>query len=257
MTDTEPALRKESSQCPILLIQYWHTEEIPDYVASGCASFRTHNPGLDLRIFNHATAEEFIANKFSPREVAAFRALAVPSTQSDYLRYCAVLTLGGIYSDTDFRCVGALKSLHDGTEGGTLFYRRDRGAVVGNFFAFRSPGHPFLRLALEIATARIERRDPRDDSWLAAGPAIFTYMYYLFRAGSIEAFIGEFSGDEYARDYPEFLAEVVGKYSRITQAFEGIRVLPFEETKAWIALAPAPYKKTNIHWTNWRGSIFR
>jgi hypothetical protein len=242
----------------MLLIQYWHTEEIPDYVAEWSASFRMHNPGLNHRIFNHATAEAFITDNFTPREVAAFRALAVPSTQSDYLRYCAVLTLGGIYSDTDFRCVGALDSLRDGTVGGTLFYRRDRGVVVGNFFAFASPGHRFLRLALDIATARIERRDPKDDSWLAGGPAIFTYMYYLFHAGSIESFIRAYRGDEYARDYPQFLADVVGEYSRITEAFDGIRVLPFEETKAWIVpVVGAPWKKTEAHWTNWKGSIFR
>jgi mannosyltransferase OCH1-like enzyme len=241
----------------MLLIQYWHAEEIPDYVANWSASFRTHNPGLDHRIFNQTSAEAFIANNFGPREVAAFRACAVPSMQADYLRYCATLTLGGIYSDADFRCVGALKSLHDGTEGGTLFIRRDRGVVVCNLFAFRSPGHPFLRLALEIATARIERRDPGDDSWHATGPAIFTYMYYLFHAGSIEAFIKQFAGHK-DRDYSKFLAEIVGDYSRIRQAFDGIRVLPFEETKTWIVLGtPAPYKKTNIHWTNWQGSIFR
>ena len=99
----------------MLLIQYWHSEEIPDYIADWSASFRTHNPGLDHLIFDPATAETFIAKHFSPREVAAFRALAIPSTQASYLRYCAVLTLGGIYSDADFRCVGSLKSFQGAT----------------------------------------------------------------------------------------------------------------------------------------------
>jgi hypothetical protein len=240
----------------MLLIQYWHTEALPDYVGESTASFRTRNPDLDHRIFRHSTAEAFIAANFGPREVAAFRAVAPPATQADYLRYCAVLNLGGIYCDTDFRCVGALDSLQAGSEGGTLFYRRDRGVVVNSFFAFASPGHPFLRLALELATARIERRDPRDSSWHTCGPAIFTWMYYLFHAGSIEAFIREFSDDEYQRGYREFLAAVVGEYSRITHAFDGIEVRPFEEARAWIAPAPAPHKKTNVHRTRWQGSAF-
>jgi len=242
----------------MLLIQYWHTEELPDYVADSSASFRTHNPGLDHRIFNEASAEAFIATNFSPREVAAFRALAVPSTQANYLRYCAVLSLGGIYSDTDFRCVGPLNSLQAGTQGGTLFCKRDHGVVVNNFFAFKSPRHPFLRLALDIATARIEKRDPKDNSWRACGPAIFTYMYRLFQAGSVETFLRGFAERrERERNYSEFLGRMVGEYSRIEQAFDGIRVLPFEEAKEWVIAAAAPHKKTNMHWTKWPGSIFR
>jgi mannosyltransferase OCH1-like enzyme len=242
----------------MLLIQYWHTEEIPDYVAESSESFRAHNPGLDHRIFNEASAEAFIADNFSPREVAAFRAVVPPSTQANYLRYCAVLTLGGIYSDTDFGCVGPLNSLQAETEGGTLFYKRDRDVVVNNFFAFRSPGHPFLRLALDIATARIERRDPSDNSWRLCGPRIFTYMYRLFRAGSVEAFMTEFGErSERARNYSEFLEGVFGEYSRITEAFDGIRLLPVEEMKEWVVPAAAPHKKTSMHWTKWQGSIFR
>jgi hypothetical protein len=42
-------------------------------------------------------------------------------------------------------------------------------------------------------------------------------MYYAFRAGSFEAFVRDYSGSEYARDYPEFLASVVGEYTRITR----------------------------------------
>lgn len=244
----------------MFLIQYWDTKELPDYIATRFESFRTHNPGLEHRIFDQASVEEFLETHFGPREVAAFRACAVPSMQSDYLRFCSVLTLGGIYCDADFLCVGPLTPLGSGVGGleGVLFSMPDN-VVQSNFFAFRSPGHPFLRLALEIATTNIERRNPEDDAWLTTGPGITTYMHYLFQAGSIEAFLEQFPGDEYVRDYPQRIAEVIGEHSRTVQAFNGVSVLPFEVTKAWIAGAkpPLPYKTTPIHWTNWEGSIFK
>ena len=241
----------------MLLVQYWDTEDVPNYLAAWFASFREHNPGLDHRIFNQVSAETFIASNFTQREVTAFRACAVPSMQSDYFRYCAVLTFGGVYSDADIRCVGSLTTLLDATEGGTVF-AKPNGNVNCNFFAFRSAGHPFLRLALDIATARIERRDPKDSAWLATGPAIPTYMHRLFQAGSIEAFIRQSKGGKH-RDYPEFLAEVVGEYSQIKRAFEGIRVLSFEDRKAWVVGTGrwALWKQTSVHWTKRRGSLFR
>ena len=248
--------RRRMLRPSMLLVQFWDKEEIPGSIADGFASFETHNPGLDHRIFSQATAAEFIELNFTPREVAAFRACAVPSMQADYFRYCAILTLGGMYSDADFHCVGSLRTLEDEPVSGTLFVRSN-GNVPCNFFAFRSAGHPFLKLALQIATARIERRDAMDDAWLATGPAITTYMYHLFGAGSIDAFLREFPGDEYTRDYPAFLAEVVGDYARVAKCFAGVRVLPFNEAKAWIRSTKPPYKQTDVHWTRWQGSIFR
>jgi hypothetical protein len=240
----------------MLLIQYWDTEDIPTYIAELFRSFRTHNPGLNHRIFGRASAEDFIAENFTSREVAAFRACAVPSMQADYFRYCAVLTMGGVYADADFRCVGSLKRINNGSEDGTLFVKPN-GNIPCSFFAFQSPGHNFLKLALEIATVRIEERDPKDDAWLATGPAITTYMYHLFRAGSIDVFLKQFSGDDYVRNYPEFLANVVSGYSRIEQAFNGILVLPFAEAKTWVRPVQPPYKETSVHWTRWQGGIFR
>ena len=97
----------------MLLFQYWDTEDVPNYIADWFASFRKHNPGLDHRIFDQNSAETFIASNFTQREVAAFRACAVPSMQSDYFRYCAVLNFGG----SVLRCRYSVRRFSDDAPG--------------------------------------------------------------------------------------------------------------------------------------------
>src|SRR5690348_1645791 len=86
------------------IIQYWHSEQVPEQIAELTATFRDLNPALPHLVFSEAKAEEFIAEHFEAREVAAFRSCAVPAMQADYFRYCAALALGGIYSDVSFYC---------------------------------------------------------------------------------------------------------------------------------------------------------
>lgn len=103
------------------IIQYWDSGSPPEEVAELIETFREHNPDTPHLVFSESEAERFIAEHFGPREVEAFRACALPAMQADYLRYCAVFALGGIYADADCECHRALQPLVDRSEGGHLF----------------------------------------------------------------------------------------------------------------------------------------
>jgi hypothetical protein len=270
--------------CEPSIVQYWHSTEIPVEVAELVGTFRNLNPDLHHRLFCEATAGEFIAEHFSAREVAAFRACAVPAMQADYFRYCAVLALGGIYSDADFRCVRPLRELLASTGGGRLFRREPPGYLLNGFFLFDAPGHPLLRLTLDIATANIEGR-VGERVQMVTGPWIFSGLAALHRLGSSEPTYGGV-GDRglgtlvepfhrmaaqqvpmpAARlDIPQMTAalfETVGDYGVVDEAFEGVVISPLETATEWVhePESPLPYRGNEEHWINWqnRGStIFR
>jgi Glycosyltransferase sugar-binding region containing DXD motif len=256
--------------------QYWNTDDVPDYVADLITTFRDGNPDFQHRLFNEAEAEGFISRHFGPREAAAFRACAVPSMQSDYFRYCSVLALGGVYADADYRCVRSLRPLIEESTGGEIFLGptefvldgREAKRIWSAFFAFREPGHPFLELALEIATANIEARIAErvwpvgekivQSIWLTAGPGIFTLMRFIRDWGSLEVFLERIVGTE-AEPFGELYCEVIGSFERIHTAFDGVRVSPFDRLSQWVVHPdhPLPYKDTDVHWHNVRTSIFR
>lgn len=259
-----------------LISQYWDTAEVPPYVQELCSSFRDLNPELRHRVFSEAGAEGFIENRFGPREVAAFRGCAVPSMQSDYFRYCVVLALGGIYADADFHCIRSLSPLLEGPQLGEIFLGptpltvggKDATRVWSGFFAFKEPGHPFLELALEIATANMEERIAErvwpagekvvEGIWLTVGPGIFSLMRFLRDWGSFDALTGAAAGTD-AEPFAELLCEVVEDYDRIVEAFHGMRVSSFDDMETWIARPhrELPYKATEVHWKNVTTSIFR
>lgn len=262
------------SRTPSPLIQYWHEKDPPDHVLDTLASFRQHNPGMEQLVFDRSSAEELIAASQGARAAAAFRACAAPAMQADYLRYCAVHALGGVYADANFHCLRSLKGLIDGSGKGVLFGRQDPvpkplaamyswpraegpfRTVTNGLFGFRDRGHPLLELAIQAATANIENRvaDGFVGLWVTTGPGVFTSIYLLHRLGSFDAFI-EYAAGSVVEPSAALLCEVVGEYARIARVWDGVEILPLGQREAWGT-------KTNErlgseHWVKTEGSIYR
>ncbi|HEU5142594.1 MAG TPA: glycosyltransferase [Solirubrobacterales bacterium] len=241
------------------IVQYWDSESPPDYIAALVETFRSGNPDAHHILFHRSSAERFIADRFSPREVAAFRACAVPAMQSDYLRYCAVLALGGIYCDVGYRCIAPLHTFFEGCGDGRLF-QRPAGQVVNGFFGFAAPGHPLLELTLETATANIEKRSG-DHVWQATGPAIFTALWWLRELGSIEALRARSREALKGNLQPAVAAleALAPDCRRLLQATDRMTLDPIDDVRRWLAKPEAdlPYKQSPAHWVGHESPIFR
>jgi hypothetical protein len=277
---TDPAPAPDDSKPAIS--QYWDAEEPPGYLAPAFASFRDRNPDFRHRVFSEKPAEALIGKRFGAREAAAFKACAVPAMQSDYFSYCAVLALGGVYADADYRCRTSLRPLLEQCEGGEIFVGPTRTVGAGTarettrrsqiwngFFVFRRPGHPLLRLVLDVATANMEARIAEtvwpggeraiESIWLTVGPGIFSVLRLIRDKGSFDAFLGAVA-DSRIEPFASLYCEAIGDYGRLAEAFQGVRVSPFERMALWIEDVPRadlPYKESDLHWHNVKTSIFR
>lgn len=247
------------------IIQYWHSAEVPDYIAALIATFRERNPSMRHLVFSERTADSFIAERHGERHVRAFRACAVPAMQADYLRYCAVYTYGGIYADVDFGCIRTLHPLLDLE--GHLFQEPAEGPALNGLFAFRSPGHPLLAMAIEIATRNIEARISESIT-LTTGPGIFTGLAQLHRNSSLEALRDSVGPNWKPRveacwePLADSFTKAIDKHGPLAKAFEGVRISTRTEMLTWVERngTELPYKQSGLHWVNWqeRGeTIFR
>ena len=236
------------------IIQYWNEQEPPDYIQELLRTFGALNPEMRHLVFSEATAEQFIAEHFGDREVAAFRSCAVPAMQADYFRLCGVLAIGGFYADADFRCVSPLRPLQPAAGQGNLF-RAVRGEIMNGFFAFESPGHPFLELSLEIATTNIENRLV-SATYFVAGPAIFAFLTRLGQHTSLEALVAAL--DPSLRPVACSYCRSIDSHARGIRALTGIGISTRIGPPSCVQIADfLPYKRTDLHWKNFTGDIFR
>jgi hypothetical protein len=238
------------------IVQYWHDKAPPDYITALLDTFRANNPGVRHLVFCESSAEDLIAEHFSPREVRAFRACAIPAMQADYFRYCAAFAMGGLYCDADVRCVASLEAATPRRRKGRLFLR-PHGAVVNGLFAFGSPGHPLLELTLEMATSNIEHQR-WDQVYMTTGPALWTALYWLHRSGSFDASIESVVGFQ-RKEYVHSCCELIGDYVRVVRAFGGITVEPALQAESFVQFhgMQFPYKETDMHWANVKTGIYR
>ena len=250
-------LRRDAGYLVLLITQYWHTSTIPTEVLPLISTFRLNNPDCEHVLFNEATAEDFIAAHFSEREVAAFRACAVPAMQADYLRYCALLVTGGLFSDADTRCLQSLRPLFEQVEH-AHFFRRRNGAIPNGYFITRSPGHELLRFELDVATLNIERK-AFSSVWLATGPGILTVLSLLHWGGleNYQPIYRPWTQEDRA-DFLR-LADIVRSVAgnRIHTLFDRALVSPISDLAAYLIRGQVNYKNTTTHWLNWPGSIYR
>ncbi|HET8863126.1 MAG TPA: glycosyltransferase [Solirubrobacterales bacterium] len=250
------------------IVQYWHDAEIPADVEELFAAIREHNPDMRHMVFDEESAAALIEEHLGAREASAFRSCAVPAMQADYFRLCAVYILGGIYCDADSRCSGSLAPLLAAE--GTLFENgRIPGLITNHIFAFRRPGHPLLRLAIDIATTGIEQRSSESVSFVT-GPAVLTQITTTWRLGSFEACVERMGkrlgvgraslGDQRLwKEWVSAMRPLLGDRSRVADAFAGVRVVPYETVAEIVCtgIAQLAYKQTGVHHTNWEGSIYR
>lgn len=255
------------------LLQYWNESDPPGHVREALASFRKLNRAIEQCVFDRSAAEQFLEEHYDDRVVEAFRACRIPAMQSDYFRYCAMHSLGGIYADANLQC---LRNLSDLCAGGSVVFGWPDPlpqwmaeacrwpSVVGDFcvisnrmFCFSTPKHPLLSLTIDIATANIEKRvaDGYLAVWVTTGPGIFTSLYLLSELESIDAF-RRYARDTVLAPSAPVLCEVVADVDEVAQMWEEIEIRPMAAMDRW-AVKRRERKDLENHWLTVKGTIYQ
>jgi mannosyltransferase OCH1-like enzyme len=189
---------QDAAPIPRTLVRYWHDpSDVPSDVRRCLESWDTlRDEGFEFRMFGDHSAAAYIAERYGPRELAAFARCRHPAMRSDYLRMCFVLADGGLYVDADDVLLGpgwkdvfrdsTLKVqplCYDVNAGGmvsTPQLRRTDLPTEGRIFYVNnnpiaaSAGHPVLRRALARATDRLLGDEPAPEIQSTTGPGNLT-----------------------------------------------------------------------------------
>ena len=240
------------------LFQYWHTSAPPDDVARWIEGFKINNPEFDHSLFNHESAEVFIAEHYGSRMRAAFLTCAPPAMQADYLRLCLLDTYGGLYVDADNQSLEPLSELIDQAPFSMMFTWVG-GLINNGFVLMRSARDPFVRACLELATDNIQKK--RFNSiFTTAGPGVLNAVRALAKPDAISEMAPLFDNEvcrdwgfldlvKHARDTIEATPELLLSIDRIT-------LINALSAGRWVGTKQPAYKDAGHHWLQWKGSIY-
>lgn len=169
---------KVGSSIPKTVFQYWDTDPVPEEVQQVMESWQKL-PGFEYRRFCRSDAIGFLRDTFGPSHERAFLLANNVAEECDFLRLCLLYHFGGVYADADDRHLGGLDVLLD-TRAGMILFREPFGAVANNFFC-AAPGHPVLKIAMDLACGALVGRS-RECTWSKTGPGLLTRATAVFLA---------------------------------------------------------------------------
>jgi len=159
------------AEVPKHVFQFWTAGSIPDEVATAMQSWRDYNPDYSFTVYTDTSAQKFMAARFPPEVLLAYRRASEPAQKADIFRLAYLAAAGGIYADVHDRCIGGLSGIvPHGVQ--LVVYQEEMGTLGSNFIA-AAPAQPVVLTALQLAVNAINRGD-RDIGWLATGPALLT-----------------------------------------------------------------------------------
>ena len=166
------------SPIPKVITQYWDSDRIPEDIQKTMSTWAQVNPDYEYRIFNDASAGEFLKQHYGSSVVRAFQMSNHAAMRADIFRLAYLKQCGGIYADADDLCRHSIDSWFD--SGCELLLVQEHLGTIGNNFIASMPNHPFIEVAFERVVSQILSR--QGDVWFASGPGCITMAfcgYYL------------------------------------------------------------------------------
>lgn len=192
-SETNPPLQK----IPRVIYQTNSRNEVPDLMAKSIDLLCERNPSYDYQYFDDSSARNFIAITY-PREVLeAYDTLVPGAYKADLFRYCLLYEKGGVYLDTGFHPVGGsqlhpvdTKKLDDIILPNDTFLSAEDNFTgrIYNAFLCVTPKHPILKEAIELAVARISKREYTGSDLGITGPVLLAEAFEKVVDRPVEAY---------------------------------------------------------------------
>jgi mannosyltransferase OCH1-like enzyme len=165
---------KTARQIPRKIMQFWDQKTPPEDITQLLRTWVEAHPGYAYCRFDNAAAREYLAARYPPEVLQAFRRARHPAQASDLFRLAYLWAEGGFYVDADDRCVGDLTTVV--VPGVVLVGYQEQYGTLGNNFLGCVPGEPVIERALGLAVESLNRGDG-DSIWLATGPGLLTRAF--------------------------------------------------------------------------------
>lgn len=170
---------------PRVLVRAWFGTPPPDDVLALGDLWAQTSPGWQVRLFDEATAHQYLTAQHGERTARAFMAARIPAARADLFRLAWLADQGGVWADADDR---PLRSLEPVVSGRSLVVWQEERGNLGNNFIAAAPGHPVIRAALDEVVDNC-LSGYTETTWLATGPGVLTRAFAVAAAQDPDALL--------------------------------------------------------------------
>jgi len=176
---------------PRTIVQFWDTAP-PDEIRALTQEWAALNPGWSHLLFSEGRARDFIGSYFGSRFVSLFDGCHHAAMKADVFRLCFLDVCGGVYIDADERCAMPAVEFFAGWEDAPFAASISHNLpfYVHNWFLCSVPGHPIVKIAIELMAAGLEaarESGTKPHIWRSTGPGCITRAIALHCRRSEEA----------------------------------------------------------------------
>ena len=176
-------LTHQATRIPPRIVQFWDNPDVPQDLVPLQESWRTMNPDYQYECFNAQTAGQFLQKAFGTVAYTAFARAREPAQKADIFRLGYLAVLGGVYVDSDDRCLSPLDRWLP-RSAALVAYQEDYGTLGNNFLAVE-PRSPIIIRALQNAVVAVNRGD-NDLLWLSTGPGAVSRAFTQVMAERVD-----------------------------------------------------------------------
>lgn len=139
-------LVEKSIHCviPLILHQFWHSNELPDSVKESIENIKSNNPEFKHCLYNATMSRDFIKEEFDSEVLYAYDSLIPYALKVDLWRYCILYKKGGIYLDSKYQCIDGFKFIYLTDEEYLCRDLKESGYGIYNALMICKPGNKLL-----------------------------------------------------------------------------------------------------------------
>lgn len=156
---------------PKQIFQTWKTKLLSPQMQRAVNTVRSMNPEYLYVLFDDDECRQYLLKYFPAEVVEAFDTIIPGAFKADLWRYAVLYREGGVYMDIDFVEQLPLRDLIQPQD--VLVSVKDRFKGVFQAFIAVVPGHPVLKMALDICVANVKNKYLGVNSLDRTGPLVF------------------------------------------------------------------------------------
>lgn len=178
---TPKASDSVDQKIPRVIYQTWKTRQVSKNHYQAMMSWSRLNPEYHYYFYDDQMCRKFLQDNYPTRVLKCYDALKSGAFKADLFRYCLLYKKGGIYIDCSHECKTPLREMIKPNDKfisckdisvpswiGKHFHLSPEG--VFNAFICCTPGHPFMKKAIDMCINNIMKRSKTENVFAITGP---------------------------------------------------------------------------------------